>query len=101
MIKNKVSTEYGGYLDSSPGANNSPSPLHNFPEQINANITGRSFHNLLNPAFLGKFLIILASTDFNLLLNHLEQLLTGDQVVQDDDIFVIVRQELLFLAINH
>ena len=78
---------------SSPGANDSPSSFHDFAEQVNANITGGALHDLLNPAFLSKLLIVFRPAYFNLLLDHLEQLFASNQVIQDNNILVVMGQE--------
>lgn len=44
---------------SGSGANNSPAPLHNLGEEVDANITSGALDNFFDAALPGEFLVVL------------------------------------------
>lgn len=51
--------------------------------KLKINFTGGALDNFLDPAFPGELLIVLGAIDPDLLLDHFEELLAGDEVVKN------------------
>lgn len=56
--------------------------------KLKINFTGGALDNFLDPAFPGKLLIIFSARSPEVLVDHIKELLAGDEIVEDDNILV-------------